>query len=49
MDKPYEIGIIVNENGSKLHKIISSDSFNLEFFTEEGLLKIDFKKWGQDV
>lgn len=39
MDKPYEIEIIINENGSKLHKIISSDSFNLEFFTKEGLLK----------
>lgn len=49
MDKPYQIEIIVNENGSKLHKIISSDSFNLEFFTKEGLLKIDFKKWRLDV
>lgn len=47
MSKPYEIEILVTENGSKVQKLITKDSFNIELFTNKGFLKIDFKKWSE--
>ena len=48
MNKPYELEILVTENGSKVQKLTTKDSFNIELFTNKGLLKIDFKKWSDD-
>lgn len=43
--KPYELNITVTENGSTMQQITTRDDCKVNFYTKEGLLKIDFKKW----
>ena len=48
MTKPYELEIFIRENGSIVQKITAKDSFNIDLFTDKGMLNINFKKWSEE-